>query len=43
VEGVIHDYVRDCTTTLFAALDIASGDVLTERMPRHRIRSFSGF
>jgi len=29
VEGVTHDYVRHGTTTLFAALDIASGRVLT--------------
>src|SRR5262249_4644215 len=27
VEGVTHDYVRHGTTTLFAALDIASGAV----------------
>ena len=37
VEGVTHDYVRNGTTTLFAALDIASGMVLTECKPRqHR-------
>lgn len=27
VEGVTHDYVRHGTTTLFAALDIATGTV----------------
>jgi len=30
VEGVTHDYVRHGTLTLFAALDIASGKVLTK-------------
>ena len=36
VEGVTHDYVRHGTTTLFAALDIATGTVFTECKPRHR-------
>jgi putative transposase len=36
VEGVTHDYVRYGTTTLYAALDIASGQVLTRCTPRHR-------
>src|SRR6266851_5704040 len=43
VEGVTHDYVRHGTTTLFAALDIASGTVLTECRPRHRHQEFLGF
>ena len=43
VEGVTHDYVRNGTTTLFAALDIASGNVLTECKPRHRHQEFPGF
>src|SRR5271165_3891120 len=43
VEGVTHDYVRNGTTTLFAALDIASGTVLTECKPRHRHQEFLGF
>ena len=30
VEGVTHDYVRHGTTTLFAALDIATGQVITQ-------------
>jgi transposase len=29
VEGVTHDYIRHGTTTLFAALDVANGQVLT--------------
>ena len=40
VEGVTHDYVRHGTTTLFAALDIATGAVLTECKPRHRHQKF---
>jgi len=40
VEGVTHDYVRHGTTTLFAALDIASGTVLTECKARHRHQEF---
>ena len=43
VEGVTHDYVRHGTTTLFAALDIASGEVLTRCKPRHRHQEFLGF
>ena len=38
-----HDYVRHGTTTLFAALDIASGQVLTRCKPRHRHQEFLGF
>ncbi len=29
VEGVTHDYIRHGTTTLFAAFDVATGEVLT--------------
>ena len=43
VEGVTHDYVRHGTTTLFAALDIASGVVFTECKPRHRHQEFLSF
>ncbi len=43
VEGVTHDYVRHGTTTLFAALDIANGEVLTECKPQHRHQEFLGF
>jgi putative transposase len=43
VEGVTHDYVRHGTTTLFAALDIASGRVLTRCAPRHRHQEFLQF
>jgi putative transposase len=43
VEGVTHDYVRHGTTTLFAALDIASGQVLTKCKHRHRHQEYLGF
>jgi hypothetical protein len=31
-----HDYIRHGTTSLFAALDIASGRVIGKCYPRHR-------
>ena len=43
VEGVTHDYVRHGTTTLFAALDLASGRVLTQCKRRHRHQEFLQF
>ncbi len=43
VEGVTHNYVRHGTTTLFAALDIASGQVLTRCARRHRHQEFLAF
>jgi putative transposase len=43
VEGVTHDYVRHGTTTLFAALDIATGQVLTRCRPRHRHQEYLQF
>lgn len=43
VEGVTHDYFRHGTTTLFAALDVANGQVLTQCRPRHRHQEFLGF
>ncbi|PYD74739.1 IS630 family transposase [Novacetimonas pomaceti] len=43
LEGVTHDYVRHGTTTLFAALDIANGQVLTQCRSRHRHQEFLGF
>lgn len=38
-----HDYMRYGTTTLFAALDIASGDVIGELHRRHRSAEFLQF
>ncbi len=43
VEGVTHDYVRHGTTTLFAALDIANGSVITQCKPKHRHQEFLAF
>lgn len=43
VEGVTHDYIRHGTTTLFAALDVATGQVLTQCKPRHRHQEFLQF
>jgi len=38
-----HDYKRHGTTTLFAALDIATGKVIGECMSRHRHQEFLRF
>jgi transposase len=38
-----HDYKRHGTTTLFAALDVKSGIVIGDCMPRHRAREFRAF
>ena len=43
VEGVTHDYVRHGTTTLFAALDIATGKVLTTCKNHHRHQEYLQF
>jgi len=43
VEGITHDYIRHGTTTLFAALDIQSGEVLTQCKRRHRHQEFLSF
>ena len=43
VEGVTHDYVRHGTTTLFAALDIANGQIITDCKSRHRHQEFLSF
>ena len=38
-----HDYKRHGTTTLFAALDVKSGMVIGDCMPRHRAKEFLAF
>lgn len=43
VEGCTHDYHRHGTTTLFAALDIATGKVIGKCKPRHRHQEFLAF
>lgn len=43
VEGITHDYRRHGTTTLFAALDVQSGHVITQCKARHRHQEFLRF
>ena len=43
VERRSHDYVRHGTTTLFAALEIATGKVTAAVRPRHRHQEFLAF
>ena len=38
-----HDYVRHGTTNLYAALDVASGQVIADTSPRHRAAEFRRF
>ena len=38
-----HDYVRNGTTNLYAALDVASGQVITDMSPQHRAQEFRRF
>lgn len=38
-----HDYRRNGTTNLFAALDVASGNVIADMSPRHRAEEFRRF
>jgi len=38
-----HDYVRHGTTTLFAALDTLSGQIIEQCLPRHRHTEFLQF
>ncbi|MGK2936575.1 MAG: IS630 family transposase [Solirubrobacteraceae bacterium] len=38
-----HDYKRNGTTTLFAALDVLTGEVIGRCMPRHRHEEFVKF
>jgi transposase len=38
-----HDYKRHGTTTLFAAMDIATGEVITDYKPRHRNQEWLSF
>ena len=42
-EKATHDYVRHGTTTLFAALEIATGKVTDACYPRHRHQEFLAF
>jgi putative transposase len=43
VEGITHQYKRHGTLTLFAALDLISGEVLAQCKRRHRHQEFLQF
>jgi len=43
VEGITHQYRRHGTLTLFAALDLVSGEVLAQCKKRHRHQEFLQF
>jgi transposase len=43
IERRTHDYVRHGTTSLFAALDTKTGEILGECHPRHRSIEFRKF
>ena len=38
-----HDYKRNGTTTLFAALDVKTGEVIGESLPPHSAKEFIRF
>ena len=42
-EGVTYEYYRHGTTTLFAALEVATGHVMGSCKPRHRHQEFLDF
>lgn len=42
-ETMTHDYKRNGTTTLFAALDVVEGRLIGQCMPRHRHQEFIKF
>ena len=43
VQGYTRDYIRHGTTTLFAALDVATGRVIAQCKKRHRHQDFLAF
>ena len=43
VERRTHDYIRHGTTSLFAALDVATGEVIGRCIARHRATEFGNF
>jgi transposase len=42
-QTMTHDYKRNGTTTLFAALDVKTGKAIGECLPRHRAKEFIRF
>jgi putative transposase len=43
MEGVTHDYLRHGTTTLFAALNVSTGEVIGQCKQRHRHTEYLDF
>ena len=43
LQGITHQYQRHVTLTLFAALDLATGEVITQCKKRHRHQEFLQF
>ena len=43
LKTMTHDYKRNGTTTLFAAIELAEGQIIAECMPRHRHQEWSKF
>ncbi len=43
IERHTHDYTRHGTTSLFAALDVATGAIIGKCYPRHRASEFRDF
>jgi len=43
IERRTHDYTRNGTVSLYAALDIKTGQVTTKLEPKHRAKEFLGF
>ena len=42
-EKATHDYIRNGTTTLFAALEVATSKIVDTCLPRHRHQEFLRF
>lgn len=43
MKTLTHDYKRNGTTTLFAAIELAEGRIISECMPRHRHQEWIKF
>ena len=43
LKTLTHDYQRNGTTTLFAAIELAEGKIIAECMPRHRHQKWIKF
>lgn len=43
LKTLTHDYKRNGTTTLFAAIELAEGKIISECLPRHRHQEWTRF